>query len=272
MPHCNATLQAPRPASFVAGGSTGLRLFPFLRKPAQAVHAGPTCRYSISARTSSVTAGTSDMPCRERRGRGEQLNTHRRASNGAQDSQKGQSEPGLVTAHAADSVKGSIAGCVLQQLSFTLPTRGHPVPRSGCQLTTYTMRSLNRYDGRSGGVCSVASPDSAGMTCTTNGRAQCVHNRQAAGSGGGELPTVELLLAPLPPLSQPHRLHIQPLCCTAPTPATAAAARCCCWPPAPGAAQLRAARHGRAGCSKLHSDGLNCAAGGAPERVLCGLR
>ena len=32
-------------------------------------------------------------------------------------------------------------------------------------LTRYTMRSLKRNDGRSGGVCSVASPESMGMTC-----------------------------------------------------------------------------------------------------------
>ena len=31
--------------------------------------------------------------------------------------------------------------------------------------TRYTMRSLNRNEGRSGGVCSVASPESMGMTC-----------------------------------------------------------------------------------------------------------
>lgn len=37
--------------------------------------------------------------------------------------------------------------------------------QSGEDRTRYTMRSLNRYDGRSGGVCSVASPASMGITC-----------------------------------------------------------------------------------------------------------
>lgn len=59
------------------------------------------------------------------------------------------------------------------------------VPQPRRQLTTYTMRSLNRYDGRSGGVWSVASPASAGMTCIDSRQVGSAEEGQAARSGGG---------------------------------------------------------------------------------------
>jgi len=53
------------------------------------------------------------------------------------------------------------------------------------------MRSLNRKDGRSGGVCSVASPDSIGMTCREGSRCREVYGiclrqgRDVLGPEGG---------------------------------------------------------------------------------------
>ena len=57
--------------------------------------------------------------------------------------------------------------------TLSLPCMGQQVSalqqlqqqQCGMVLTRYTMRSLKRYDGRSGGVWSVASPWSWGMTC-----------------------------------------------------------------------------------------------------------
>ena len=40
------------------------------------------------------------------------------------------------------------------------------------------MRSLKRYEGKSGGVCSVASPDSCGTTCQH--RTECVDRENQA--------------------------------------------------------------------------------------------
>ena len=116
------------------------------------------------------------------------------------------------------------------------------LPAVAARLTRYTMRSLNRYDGRSGGVWSVASPDSAGITCRpgkTAGRWAQAAAAAAAAAPGHTRPPAR---ASVPLHCFTYRLHIQPPSCRggAPPAATAAAARCsCCWPTAASAAQLR---------------------------------